>query len=254
MNKLFFSLIFVISFSFTSCKFISKDKKENTDESVVNNFTPDATVKNFVSYIGSQKLTDAYSLTNVEGYDYNDFSTDFSVYSATTAKNIYVYNENYSDATVYAEVLFKVNKDNYNTYQLLYYLKRNDNADWKIIGWEEYKSEEKNNKNSNNTTSSVSPKIGKYSYSNNSSSGEMEIGSVGSDYFSFFIYVGTDDGCTGELEEYEYAYLKNGKYVAEIDDCTMTFEFISNYVKIKESNCDYYRGVECSFAGTYYKE
>ncbi len=100
------------------------------------------------------------------------------------------------------------------------------------------------------------PKKGEYSYESNFEQGVVVIEDFSSyyNYLNFNVFVGTESGCTGELEKASakgtygvYAYESNTDGLK----CKLVLIFSEGKVKVVEiPPCDYH-GANCSFSGVY---
>jgi hypothetical protein len=71
--------------------------------------------------------------------------------------------------------------------------------------------------------------------------------------FRFLIYLSKDQGaCLVELDGIGRITGKNtGQYRDKQTDCILNFTFQKGSIKLEEENCGAYRGITCSFNGTY---
>lgn len=114
----------------------------------------------------------------------------------------------------------------------------------------------------NSTLTKVSnnskPVKGTYNYTTTKTNADFVISDVSSDYteIGFNIIVGSENGCTGEIteyESYEYAYGYDGFYVfTDNENCSLFINFKNNTAIVTELNCNLH-GENCSFEGIYKK-
>ena len=257
MKKLILSLIILAIL--TGCNNTGESNQNSYDEdnNLDNTFVyPETIVKDFLTYLGSQKFEEAYALTdNPTWGSLADFSS-IKAFGGIVGVEIIELKEKatFDDnkAEFYAEVYYKDAVNGNNTFKQYFFLKPYGNK-WKIVDMKLA-----SDKSDSNTTKKKveNPQVGIYSYETNTSAGSFEVTDYYGDDKEFFyeISVATESGCTGEFTDGIAAFI-NGVWIEdESDDCKLKFIFSKNSVKIIESSCANYHGVACSFAGTYYKE
>ena len=258
MKKIILAIIILAIFA--GCNNNGESNQNSYDNNDNNNLNdavvyPETIVKDFLTYLGNQNFEEAYALTdNPTWGSFADFSSK-KAFGGIIGVDIIELKEEASDdneANFYAEVYYKDAVNGNNTFKQNFYLKPYGNK-WKIV---DMKLASKKSNSNTNKTKVVKPQVGIYSYETNTSSGSVEITEYDKDYEEFYyeIYVSTEAGCTGEFEEGIAAFINDVWIEDESDDCSLKFIFSKNSVKIIESECSYYHGVQCNFAGTYYKE
>lgn len=93
---------------------------------------------------------------------------------------------------------------------------------------------------------------GTYELSSETASGTVEIKNIADGQIEFELTVADQSGCTGDI--FGVASLANGIAAYSSEDCReLKFEFAENAVTISETDCGFYHGLQCTFAGTYQK-
>lgn len=97
----------------------------------------------------------------------------------------------------------------------------------------------------------------KHKYSGNFGSGEMNLlairdGEVPQE-FLFYIHFSRNKGaCIGELDGTgRFTGANTGQFRDKYSSCILDFKFSNNSVTVSETSCGAYRGITCSFEGTY---
>ncbi|MEA3452570.1 MAG: hypothetical protein U9Q83_11815 [Bacteroidota bacterium] len=253
MKKLIY-IVFTFAFVLMACN--NQNAEDNSydfdsGEEEVNIESAETVLSNFLEYLGAQRYSDAYAQTNNPDWgSYDKFKSkkSFGGITGIYVKEMKVVYEGGYNATIYAEVKYIDPTNGTNTFKQNFFLEKSGEV-WLITKMELVKSK------SNSNTGASKPQVGQYGYSNSRSGATLKIKVIGSNYFEYDIYVGTST-CTGELYD-ERAIYKNGQWYSDFeDDCTVSFVFSRNSVKITETNCigGYLHGMSCSFNGTYYKE
>jgi hypothetical protein len=94
---------------------------------------------------------------------------------------------------------------------------------------------------------------GTYLFSSKSTEQKLNIRAVTSKQFEFQMMV-AEGGCTGEIET-GIAYFEAGgdaNFYGE-EGCYISFKMRNNKIFIKETDCNYYHGMRCTFDGSYKK-
>ncbi|RAI99403.1 hypothetical protein LX64_04537 [Chitinophaga skermanii] len=100
----------------------------------------------------------------------------------------------------------------------------------------------------------------KHKLSGNYTSGENSIISIRDGEspkdFLFFIHISKDKGaCVAEIDGTgRFTSATTGQFRDKNSACVIEFTFTNNKVAISESSCGAYRGIQCSFEGTYTKK